>query len=58
MWATIIISVILVAVVCLIIRGLVRNHKNGKGCGSCPGGCSGCAGGCAYHSAAPREKRM
>ena len=58
MWATIIISVILVAVVCLLIRSLVRDHKNGKGCGGCPGGCSGCAGGCAYHPAAPKKKRM
>ncbi len=58
MWATIIISVILAAVVCLIIRSLVHERKNGKGCGGCPGGCSGCAGGCAYHPAAPKKKRM
>lgn len=57
MWATIIISVVLVAVVCLIIRGLVRDHKNGRGCSGCPGGCSGCNG-CACHPAPPRKKRM
>ncbi len=48
MLATIIISVILLAIVCLIVRGMVRNVKNGKGIDGCGGDCSKC-GGCSHH---------
>lgn len=37
---TFVICVILVIIVALIIRSLVKKHKNGGGCGC---GCSGCS---------------
>lgn len=49
LWAnlsTILVSIVLIVIVCLIIRGMVKDKKNGKS--SCGGNCSHCAG-CAYH---------
>ena len=57
MWATILISILLAAVVVLIVRGLVRDRKNAKTRGGCPRGCSGCSGGCAYHSQSQIKKQ-
>ncbi len=40
--ATVIILLILIAVVCLVIRSMIRDRKNGGGCA----GCAGCGGSC------------
>lgn len=48
--ATIVISIVLIAVVALIIRGMIRDKKAGKLCSGCSGGC-GCCGGSGCHSA-------
>ncbi|MDD6157553.1 MAG: FeoB-associated Cys-rich membrane protein [Lachnospiraceae bacterium] len=43
MVATIIISIALIVIVAFIIRGMIRNVKNGKGLdGGCSGNCSKC----------------
>ena len=47
--STIIILLIVIAAVCLAIRSIIRDRKEGKGCGACPGGCHGCHGGCGGH---------
>ncbi len=47
--STIVISLILIGVVCLIIRTMIRDRKAGKGCGGCPGGCHSCHGSCGGH---------
>ena len=48
MVATIVISIILLAVVALIVRNMILNKKNGKsGCGC---GCDGCAAKTTCHS--------
>ena len=40
--ATIIISLVLLAAVCLIVRKLVKDKRSGKGGCSSGGNCSGC----------------
>lgn len=49
---TIVVLSVLVAVVALIIRSMVANHRNGKGCADChaSGGGCGCGCGCAHAS--------
>ncbi len=39
---TIVVGLILLAVVALIVRGMIRDKKQGKS--SCGGNCAGCAG--------------
>ncbi len=41
MLATILVAAVLVAVVCLVIRSLLKSRKSGKGC---DGDCSCCRG--------------
>ncbi len=41
MFATVIITLLLCAVVALVVRSLIKNKKEGKS--SCGGGCSHCA---------------
>ncbi len=50
--ATIIITVVLVAVVALVVRGMIRDRKAGK----CCGGCSGCSGSSGCHGHHPVKK--
>ena len=45
--STILITLVLIAIVVLIIRGLVRQKKQGKS--SCGGNCASCGGCCACH---------
>ena len=40
--ATIIISLVLLAAVCLIVRKLVKDKRSGKGGCSCGGNCGSC----------------
>lgn len=40
--ATIIISLVLLAAVCLIVRKLVKDKRSGKGGCSCGGSCASC----------------
>ena len=40
--ATIVISLVLLAAVCLIVRKLVKDKRSGKGGCSCGGNCAGC----------------
>ncbi len=40
--ATIVISLVLLAAVCLIVRKLVKDKKSGKGGCSCGGNCAAC----------------
>lgn len=40
--ATIIISLVLLAAVCLIVRKLVKDKRSGKGGCSCGGNCASC----------------
>lgn len=47
--ATIVISVLLIAVVAVVLRGMIRDRKAGKCCG-CSGGCAGCHGSSGCHS--------
>ena len=53
--ATIIISLVLLAVVCLIVWKLVRDKKSGKGGCSCGGSCSGCGACRSCHPAAAKK---
>ena len=54
--ATIIISVILVAIVALIIRGLIQDRKGGKS--SCGGSCGACAHGGQCHMPQKSKKKV
>lgn len=42
--STIVITLILIIVVALIVRGMIRDKKAGKLCSGCSGGCGGCSG--------------
>lgn len=41
--STVIIGLILAGVVYLVVRKMIRDRREGKGCG-CSGGCAGCSG--------------
>ena len=57
--ATIIISVILVAIVALIIRGLIQDRKGGKSsCGGSRGTCGACAHGGQCHMPQKPKKKV
>ena len=57
--ATIIISVILVAIVALIIRGLIQDRKGGKSsCGGSCGTCGACAHGGQCHMPQKSTKKV
>lgn len=57
--ATIIISVILVAIVALIIRGLIQDRKGGKSsCGGSCGSCGACAHGGQCHMPQQPKKKV
>ena len=57
--ATIIISVILVAIVALIIRGLIQDRKGGKSsCGGSCGICGACAHGGRCHMPQKHKKKV
>ena len=47
-----IVLVVLIAVICLSVRSMVRNHKKG---GGCSGNCSGCSRNCMNHSEVSSE---
>ena len=51
--ANIVISLVLLAVVCLIVRKLVKDKKSGRGGCSCGGDCAGCG---ACRSAAVKKQ--
>ena len=40
---TIAVLAVLIAVVALIIRSIVNDHKSGRGCADCHTACGGCA---------------
>lgn len=40
---TIFVLVLLIAVVCLIVRKMIKDKQAGKTCGSCGGNCSHCS---------------
>lgn len=42
-FGTIAVLAVLIAVVALIIRSIVNDHKSGKGCADCHAACGGCA---------------
>ena len=45
---TILTALVLAAVIFLVVRGMVRDRRAGKGgCGGNCGACAGCGGGCA-----------
>ncbi|MBS6956460.1 MAG: FeoB-associated Cys-rich membrane protein [Enterocloster asparagiformis] len=46
--STIIIALILAGMVYAVIRKMIRDKKEGKGCG-CSGGCAGCGGASMCH---------
>ena len=45
--STILVSLVLLAVVILIVRGMIRDKKQGKS--SCGGNCASCGGCCGCH---------
>ena len=53
--ATIIISLVLLAVVCLIVWKLVKDKKSGKGGCSCGGSCESCGACRSCHPAAAKK---
>lgn len=48
---TIFVLVLLIAVVCLIVRKMIRDKKAGRTCGSC----GSCGGNCSHCPAAPKK---
>ena len=57
--STVIIGLILAGVVYLVVRKMIRDRREGKGCG-CSGGCAGCSGASMCHGGqrAGREKQV
>ena len=53
--ANIVISLVLFAVVCLIVRKLVKDKKSGKGGCSCGGSCGSCGACRSCHPAAAKK---
>ncbi len=54
--ATIIISLILIAILALVIRKIVRDRKKGTTC-SCGSDCGCCSGSSICHGQSPAEKQ-
>ena len=57
--STVIIGLILAGVVYLVVRKMIRDRREGKGCG-CSGGCAGCSGASMCHGGQRpgREKQV
>ena len=57
--STVIIGLILAGVVYLVVRKMIRDRREGKGCGY-PGGCAGCGGASMCHGGQRpgREKQV
>jgi hypothetical protein len=53
---TLVVGILLVAVVALIIRGIIRDRKNGKSHCGCD--CSSCGGACGHKSSPTDEKTL
>ncbi|MGI6008239.1 MAG: FeoB-associated Cys-rich membrane protein [Ruminococcus sp.] len=43
---TLIVGLILLAVICLVVRKMIKDKKEGKTCSGCGCGCEGCHGSC------------